>query len=91
MYAIRSYSARLADHRASDAFAMSTPQQEVMQALGMDDKRKSFNWKWVALIVVVGASIYFQQPETLPAPRGSSTTNYIRSDVAYGVRHEDPR
>ena len=42
---------------------MSTPQQEVMQALGMDGERKSFNWMWIALIVVVGASIYFLQRE----------------------------
>jgi len=42
---------------------MSTPQQEVMQALEMDGKRKPFNKMWIALIVVVGAGIYFLQRE----------------------------
>jgi HlyD family secretion protein len=47
---------------------MSTPQQEVREALGMDGKRKSFNWIWVALIVVVGGGVFLLQrdpPEQL--------------------------
>lgn len=57
---------------------MSTPQQEVMQALGMDGKRKSFNWTmWIGLIVAVGAGIYFLQrepPEQLTEYVTRSTT-----------------
>ena len=42
---------------------MSTPQQEVEQALGMGGKRKSFNWMWIVLIAVIGAGIYVLQRE----------------------------
>ena len=43
---------------------MSTPQQEVEQALGMDGKRKPFNWMWLVLVAMVGGGIYFllQEP-----------------------------
>ena len=42
---------------------MSTPQQEVERALGMDGKRKPFNWMWIALVIMVGGGIYFLQQE----------------------------
>lgn len=42
---------------------MSTPQQEVEQALGMDGKRKPFNWMWLVLVAMVGGGIYFLQQE----------------------------
>jgi len=42
---------------------MSTPQQEVERALGMDSKRKPFNWMWIALVIMVGGGIYFLQQE----------------------------
>lgn len=42
---------------------MSTPQQEVEQALGMDGKRKSFNWLWLAPIIVISGGMYFLQQE----------------------------
>ena len=43
---------------------MSTPQQEVEQTLGMDGKRKQFNWMWAVLIAMLGGGIYFLQRET---------------------------
>ena len=42
---------------------MSTPQQEVERELGMDGKRKPFNWMWIALVIMVGGGIYFLQQE----------------------------
>ena len=42
---------------------MSTPQQEVERALGMDSKRKPFKWMWIALVIMVGGGIYFLQQE----------------------------
>ena len=42
---------------------MSTPQQEVERALGMDGKRKPFNWMWIALVIMVGGGIYFLEQE----------------------------
>ena len=42
---------------------MSTPQQEVREALGMDGKRRSLNWLWLAPIIVVGGGIVFLQQE----------------------------
>ena len=42
---------------------MSTPQQEVERALGMDGMRKPFNWMWIALVIMVGGGIYFLQQE----------------------------
>ena len=43
---------------------MSTPQQEVEQTLGMDGKRKQFNWMWAVLVAMLGVGIYFLQRET---------------------------
>ena len=43
---------------------MSTPQQEVEQTLGMDGKRKQFNWMWAVLVAMLGGGIYFLQRET---------------------------
>ena len=42
---------------------MSTPQQEVREALGMNGKRTSFNWLWLAPIIVISGGIYFLQRE----------------------------
>lgn len=42
---------------------MSTPQQEVQQTLGMDGKRKQFNWMWALLVAMLGGGIYFLQQE----------------------------
>ncbi|MBV1904673.1 MAG: efflux RND transporter periplasmic adaptor subunit [Pseudomonadales bacterium] len=64
---------------------MSTPQQEVMQALGLDDKRKSFNWMWIALIAVVGAGIYFLQRDTRVQPFEYVTQKPTRGKIRVTV------
>ena len=43
---------------------MSTPQQEVEQTLGVDGKRKPFNWMWLVPVAMLGGGIYFFQRET---------------------------
>ena len=56
-----------------------------MQALGLDDKRKSFNWMWIALIAVVGAGIYFLQRDTPVQPFEYVTQKPTRGKIRVTV------
>ena len=69
---------------------MSTPQQEVERALGMDGKRKPFNWMWIALVIMVGGGIYFLQQEP-PAQQVEYVTQTLtRGGVtSYCHRHRN--